>query len=71
MTFAITNDDQLQVTKEEIEKFSEALASLEGDKAGLHPNYYLAMRSALESQRTDLEEQVRVYQTVVAGRSAG
>ena len=68
----IKNERQYRITKTQAERFVEALRHLEKRSqeelaASLHPVLLKAEREALESQLSDLQEQIREYEALRIG----
>jgi ribosome-binding protein aMBF1 (putative translation factor) len=64
----ITNERQYRITKAEAERFEQALAHGTEEDAHLHPRLRQAMREGLESQLTDLLEQLAEYEALRGGQ---
>ena len=64
----ITNARQHRVTKTEIARFEEALASVDEEQKHLHPRLRQAMRDGFESQIEELREQMAAYEALRAGK---
>jgi DNA-binding XRE family transcriptional regulator len=64
----ITNERQHRITRAEIRRFEDALASAASDApGGIDPRIYAAMIEGLESQVADLRDQVRQYEALRNG----
>ena len=82
----IKNVRQYRITKNQVDRFSQTLESLrrcsvearEGlhpliakAREGLHPLIAKAREDALRSQLSDLEEELREYESLKAGKAVG
>ena len=67
----IKNERQYRITKNQADRFSQTLANLKRRSretgAGAHPLIAKAQADALRSQLSDLEEQLREYESLKAG----
>ena len=69
----IKNERQYRITRAQADRFSEALRSLETDAAHrseLHPLLLSMQRDALQSQLSDLQAEIREYESLKAGEFA-
>jgi hypothetical protein len=66
----IANADEYRITKEEAQRFEEALAAVEMENQDLAPRLRQAMREGLESQLQDLRAELAEYEARVKGPSA-
>ena len=67
----IKNERQYRITKAQADRFSQTLYSLRqhsGETEGVHPLIVKAQEDALRSQLTDLEEELREYESLKAGK---
>jgi HTH-type transcriptional regulator/antitoxin HigA len=64
----ITNEKQYRSTKASIEKLAAAAAALEAPTSDFPEVFAKAQRSALRSQIDELEEEVRFYENLRAGK---
>jgi HTH-type transcriptional regulator/antitoxin HigA len=67
----ITNERRYKITKTQLRGFEQALAAAEekGPGVDVHPRIHQAMQEGLESQITDLKEQIGRYEDLKAGRA--
>ncbi len=66
----IKNERQYRITKAQAARFAETLERLRqgsGATAGVHPRIVQAQADAIRSQLTDLEREMREYETLSAG----
>ncbi len=66
----IKNERQYRITKNQAERFSQTLASFRQrsrETEGVHPRIAKAREDAVRSQLSDLEEQLREYESLKAG----
>ncbi len=65
----IKNERQYKVTRAQAAKFSDALNSLRQrtDEEGIHPLIAKAQEDALSSQLSDLENELREYESLKSG----
>ena len=69
----IKNEKQYRITRAQANRFSEALRSLETEAApqpDLHPRLLSMQKEALQSQLSDLQAEIREYETLKAGNFA-
>ncbi len=69
----IKNERQFRITKARAKRFSEALLMLDAnsaDSSRFHPRLVAVQRDALQSQLSDLEEDIREYENLKAGSFA-
>ena len=67
----IKNERQYRITKAQADRFSQTLDSLRqrsGETEGVHPLIAKAQEDALRSQLADLEEELREYESLKAGK---
>ncbi len=67
----IKNERQYRITKAQVERFSQTLDSVKqrsDESEGLHPLIARAQEDALKSQLADLEEELREYESLKAGK---
>ena len=67
----IKNERQYRITKAQADRFSQTLDSLRqrsGETEGAHPLIAKAQEDALRSQLADLEEELRKYESLKAGK---
>ena len=67
----IKNERQYRITKAQAERFSQTLDSLRqrsGETDGVHPLVAKAQEDALKSQLTDLEAELREYDSLKSGK---
>jgi ribosome-binding protein aMBF1 (putative translation factor) len=67
----IKNERQYRITRAEAEKFRRVLAKLAagaGRQGQLHPRLARAEREALQSQLDDLQQEIREYEDLKAGK---
>lgn len=64
----IKNERQYTITKAQARKFKDAIEAMGLGKAGRHPLLVKAQRDALESQLTELEAQLKEYETLRSGK---
>lgn len=67
----IKNERQYRITKLQADRFSQTLDSLRqrsGGTRGVHPLIAKAQQDALRSQLADLEEELREYESLKAGK---
>ena len=63
----IRNESQYRLTKAQANRFSQTLRSLR-EADGVHPLIVKAQREALSSQISDLEEELREYESRSKGQ---
>ena len=67
----IKNERQYRITKNQADRFSQTLANLKRHsretREGVHPLIAKAQEDALRSQLSDLDEQLREYESLKAG----
>ncbi len=67
----IKNERQYRITKNQVDRFSQTLDSLRRHsmetRAAVHPLIAKAQEDALRNQLSDLEEQLREYESLKAG----
>ena len=67
----IKNERQYRITKAQAQKFSQTLDSLrqrDSESEGIQPLIAIAQEDALKSQLTDLEGELREYETLKASK---
>ena len=67
----IKNERQYRITKAQADRFSQSLQSLGAGRAGvegIHPLILKAQEDALRSQLADLEDELREYESLKAGK---
>ena len=67
----IKNERQYRITKAQADRFSETLVNLgqrSGETEDVHPLIAKAQEEALRSQLADLEEELREYESLKAGK---
>ena len=66
----IKNERQYRITKAQADRFSEALRELEAETAeglGVHPLLLKAKKDAVNSQLTDLKDELRDFEELKSG----
>ncbi len=63
----IKNERQYRITKTQVEGFSKTLANLKRKPTPLHPTIAKAQEDAIRSQLSDLEDQLREYESLQKG----
>jgi hypothetical protein len=58
----IANEREYQITKEEAERFAQALAAADAPDSGRDPEMQQLLKAALDSQLQDLREQLAEYE---------
>ena len=58
----IENDKQLEITKEQSERFSVSIEKLKKEKANFPPKLYKIQMDALTAQKNDLIQQIIDYE---------
>ena len=64
----ITNERQYRMTKNEMERFQQAISLADTQNKDLHPKMRKALRSGLESQFEELREEVAEYDALRDGK---
>jgi ribosome-binding protein aMBF1 (putative translation factor) len=63
----IQNEREYRISKAQAEKFMQALAAFEAKPPTGHPKMQKAYREAMQSQLTELQEQLQAYEALKAG----
>jgi len=64
----IRNERQYIITKAQIKKFKKALDEFDKQKSRVHPMLVKAQKDAMKSQLAELEDQVKEYEKLRAGK---